>query len=500
MQSSPAPPVIGQEISMPRHLADGQEFSISTNQLIAHGKALFGANWTIQEGAGRPLTKGTGAPVSDPNDPLVFPRMFNRVSALDANSCAGCHNAPFGIAGGGGDYTAGVFVLAQRFDFASMDHADPILTKGTVQENGQPATLANIGNFRASLGMFGSGYVELLAREMTEDLQNLRNSLLAGQSVNLVTKGVDFGVLARFANGDWDVSAVEGLPAPSIATGGSASPPSLIIRPFHQAGAVVSLRQFSNNAFNHHHGIQSTERFGIGADPDGDQFLDEMTRADITAVTMFQAALPLPGRVIPDDPAIEQAVRDGERGFRDIGCVRCHIPALPLYDSNFVEPGPFNPPGNLQVGQAPPLALDLNDQRLKGPRLKSHQGVTMVPVFTDLKLHDITSGPGDPNAEPLDQQQAAGSAGFFAGNRKFLTRKLWGVANEPPYFHHGQFTTMREAILNHSGEALAERQAFEQLPAYRQDAIIECLKTFQVLPPGTKYLIVNEHGERKNWP
>jgi hypothetical protein len=78
---------------------------------------------------------------------------------------------------------------------------------------------------------------------------------------------VSFGVIARQANGDWITAKVEGLAAPSIVAAGSANPPSLVVRPFHQAGNVISLRQFSNNAFNHHHGIQSTERFGIGTDP-----------------------------------------------------------------------------------------------------------------------------------------------------------------------------------------------------------------------------------------
>src|SRR2546422_5331719 len=27
---------------------------------------------------------------------------------------------------------------------------------------------------------------------------------------------------------------------------------------------------------------------------------------------------------------------------------------------------------------------------------------------------------------------------IFAGNRKFLTRRLWDSANQPPYFHHGR--------------------------------------------------------------
>ena len=78
--------------------------------------------------------------------------------------------------------------------------------------------------------------------------------------------------------------------------------------------------------------------------------------------------------------------------------------------------------------------------------------------------------------------QPPGSPGFFAGNRKFLTRKLWGTANEPPYFHHGQFTTLRQAVLAHAGEALATRQAFEALATHEQDALIEFLKTLQVLP------------------
>jgi CxxC motif-containing protein (DUF1111 family) len=124
----------------------------------------------------------------------------------------------------------------------------------------------------------------------------------------------------------------------------------------------------------------------------------------------------------------------------------------------------------------------------------------MVPAYTDLKLHDICGADDDPNIEALDMQQPAGSPGFFAGNRKFVTRKLWGVANEPPYFHHGKFTTMREAVLAHSGEALESRQAFEALSDYDRDSIIEFLKSLQVLPPGVKFRVVDENYRPRNWP
>ena len=302
--------------------------------------------------------------------------------------------------------------------------------------------------------------------------------------------------------GAWDTSQVEGLAAPSLVSAGLGAPPNLIIRPFHQAGAVVSIREFSNNAFNHHHGLQSTERFGIGADPDGDGFVDELTRADITASAVHQATLAPPGRVIPNDPLIEAAVLMGEQRFEEIGCAVCHVPSLPLDNAGWIytEPNPFNPPGNLQVGDAPTLSVDLTNPRLPRPRLQQKSGIVQVPAFTDLKLHDITSGPGDPNIEPLDMNQPAGSPGFFSGNSRFLTRKLWGVANEPPFFHHGQFTTMREAILAHAGEAQDARDAFDGLDADEQDAIIEFLKTLQVLPPGAKHLIVDENGDKKSWP
>src|SRR5260370_37003068 len=150
------------EVAIARHLQDGEEFSIPLPDLLAHGKRLFTAVWTIEEGGGRPLTKGTGAKLSDPSSPLEFPRNFNRISAPDANSCAGCHNLPFGIAGGGGDIVGNVFVLGQRFDFATFDSADMTPTRGDKDEAGLPARLQSIANSRATLGMFGSGYIEML--------------------------------------------------------------------------------------------------------------------------------------------------------------------------------------------------------------------------------------------------------------------------------------------------------------------------------------------------
>ncbi len=494
---------IGREVAVSRHLEDGEEYQLSLQRLLEHGELLFRANWTVQEGAGRPFSKGLpGAPpLSDASRALMFPRNFNRISGPEANSCAGCHNAPFGIAGGGGDAVTDVFVLGQRFDSVTFDATDSIALSGAVDERGLPITLGSAADERATLGMFGAGYIELLARQMSDDLQQIRNGTPPGTSRQLVTKGVSFGIITRRSDGTWDTSGVQGLSAPSLITGGPDSPPSLLIRPFHQAGNVISLRQFSINAFNQHHGIQPEERVGRNVDADGDGFVNEMTIADVTAVTLFQATLAVPGRVIPRHDQIERAVRLGERQFAAIGCASCHTPSLPLTNGGwvFTEPGPYNPAGTLSAADLRPIATDLTDERLPQPRLPVRRDVVMVPAYTDLKLHDICDGPNDPNIEPLDMNEAVGSPAFFAGNRRFLTRKLWGAANEPPYFHHGKYTTLREAVMAHGGEAAAMRERFKALPTFEQDSVIEFLKTLQVLPPGTRWLVVDEFGRPRTW-
>jgi len=274
---------IGQERATSNRPPEGGEISPSLSVLFNHGKLLFSANWTDQDGRGRPLTKGTGRPLSDPSLPLRGARAFNRISAPDANSCAGCHNTPFGITGGAGDIVTNVFVLGQRFDFATNDPSDKVPTRGSADEAGETAALEALANQCATTGMFGAGYLDMLARQITHDLQTMRDSIKPGQTKPLVAKGISFGKLTLTSTGTWDTSQVQRLPRLSLIAAISNMPPSLMIRPWHQGSNVVSIREFTNNAFNHHHGRQSTERFGIDTDPDGDGFRSELTRADVTS-------------------------------------------------------------------------------------------------------------------------------------------------------------------------------------------------------------------------
>jgi hypothetical protein len=99
----------------------------------------------------------------------VFPRDVDRISGPDSNSCAGCHNTPF--VGGGGDRVSEVFVLGRRFDFLTFDHSDTVPTADAMDESGTMVTMENAFDERKTIGMIGSGFIEMLARQMTADLQ-----------------------------------------------------------------------------------------------------------------------------------------------------------------------------------------------------------------------------------------------------------------------------------------------------------------------------------------
>jgi len=144
--------IIGDAPAVPIHLSqsdiDNGEYSIP--ELIEHGEMLFTAVFNTLDGAGRPESTGTG----ENRLRRFFPENLNRLSGPDSDSCAGCHNMP--SAGGGGDNVANVFVLAQARDFVQFDGGDGDGEAGL--------TLDSVGNERNTLGMFGSGYIELLAR------------------------------------------------------------------------------------------------------------------------------------------------------------------------------------------------------------------------------------------------------------------------------------------------------------------------------------------------
>jgi hypothetical protein len=360
-----------------------------------------------------------------------------------------------------------VFVLAQNLEFTTS--IDP-----------------SVANERNTLGMFGSGAIEMLAREMSQELQRIRDNAiitarLTGQTVasSLDTKGVNFGTLTVFPDGTADTSQIQGVNI------------DLVVRPFNQKGTVLSLRIFTNNAMNHHHGMQPSERFGDGIDFDGDGVVDELSRGDITAVTIYQAAQNIPGqRISTDNPEVAEAIVVGEDLFNQINCTSCHIPEMTLDNPIFSEPNPYNPTagtGNLSTAEViasggKPFTFDLTRQGPL-PRLeRTAHGKAIIRAFTDLKRHHM----GDELKEQLVQERVPVDT--------FITKKLWGFANDPPFLHHGRATTISEAILKHGGEAQEARNAFAALSDTEQRQIVEFLKSLVVLDEGTPSLVVDQNN------
>ena len=59
---------------------------------------------------------------------------------------------------------------------------DAIPTMASIDERGQFVTQQTFANERKTIGMNGSGFIEMLARQMTADLQAIRDSLVPGTS------------------------------------------------------------------------------------------------------------------------------------------------------------------------------------------------------------------------------------------------------------------------------------------------------------------------------
>jgi len=427
---------------------------VSPEQLEAirdYGEELFKARFTREEGAGRP--KATQAIIPTKRK-RVSEFTFSRTAGLDAAACAACHNEP--KLGGAGDFAANVFV-SEGFVNADFDSLDP-----------------QFSNERNSNHLFGAGLVELLAREMTTDLHSIRTTALEQArssqqpvKVELLSKGVSYGFITAQPDGVVDLSAIQGIDT------------DLIIRPFSQKGVFASLRQFTINAMNQHHGMQAIERFGgrwTGEDDfDEDGIQNEMTPADISALVAWQASLPPPIQKQPEDAKWQQAASEGEQLFQKIQCASCHTPALPLKSLTFTDPGLWDTAGTLRQGESADVKTSYNfalQAWAKGLK-RNEKGEVLIPLFGDLKRHVIADAQVAALGNELLSQR-------FVERDQFMTSELWGIASTAPYGHRGDQLTLNEVIRVHGGEGRAARDAYLALTDVERSNLLAYLKTLVI--------------------
>jgi len=413
---------------------------LSLKDIRTAGLKIFATQFRKADGYG----DGPMDPV-DPVTPGGRPMLQNngtflRVNGLDSQSCLDCHSIVsadsmpmvLGIGGAGGINNSAMFMTQ------AIDVRDAI-------GNGFAGFDGRLINPPA---LFGTGAVQLVGKEMSRRLQNLKAEAIAnpGKVIRLRAKGVDFGTIVADESGDIDTSNVEGIDA------------DLIVRPFGRKGEFVSVRAFDLGALMFHMGMQPVEIVGPGVDGDHDGIADEVLAGEVSALEIFVTTQETP---IQLERGADE--RNGFRRFRSIGCAECHRPALRASSSTL---GYAFPEVDHDSEQNVFFTADLAEAP---PALgKTRRGGIKVRLFSDLKRHDM----GDDLAESFHgatQQQ----------NREFITAKLWGVADTAPYLHDGRALTLNEAILAHGGEAASARSAYAQLDFKQKNLILAFLKTLR---------------------
>ena len=439
---------LGEGPMIKNHFDQNKINDYDLEEIIEHGEFLFKVSFNELDGLGRPETSGT----TKTRPRRESPQNFNRISGPDANACVACHNLP--RIGGGGDNSNNVFGLASDIDFATLE--------GSVGSEDDSSSVLDITNERNTIGVFGSGLVELLSREITSDLLNIveKSKKLSIEEnkvikADLESKGINYGYIEVHPNGFVDRSNVDGIDS------------DLVLRPFIQKGVIGTLRDFSNISMNHHHGMQSEELAGLNSDLDRDGIVNELTEGDITAVTIFQATLDFPDNIFSENEEIKSAQLKGKEIFNSIGCASCHMPTLPLKSLMFVEPGPLNTEISTTIVESKKtLVVNLEDYVSKLD--KDEDGNYLIPIWSDLKRHDM--GSKLDNERPLQKG---------VPTNYWLTKKLWGFYSEPPFLHHGRANLLNDVIEMHQGDAKISSDAYFELDSSEQQYLIEFLKSFK---------------------
>ncbi len=473
-------------------LADWADAGPTADQIqfiFDHGDELTEIEFREADGVGS---------LSMPDD-TALPSRFTRTptgtrfTGPNATACLSCHNNPIGNAGG--------------------------LNVVNVMQDPAPG-IDGLFNVRQTISINGGGAIQILAEDMTEELQALRDQAKAnpGTEIELLVKegAVSFGSIICASADECNYEDVVGIS------------PDLIVRPMGWKGNFPTLRGFSSDAGFGEMGMQSDEilwkletppfsDLTPDIDGDGDGITHELSVGDITALTVYLAMQEIPTTVIAlaDADLAELSAEDrskivaGEALFDSIGCADCHVSSYKVSTTMFAEPsaranGAFEDLDlagrNVGYTSDSPLVVDLSAAPTDEPRLlKEQDGSAEIQPYTDLKRHfmgahladdaktyfpkdasqfDITELPEDADA---DSQNALSTE---IGLGEFLTPELWGVGNSGPWLHDGRALTLSEAILLHGvdnpganpSEAQAARDAFQDLNDNEKEQVIAFLR------------------------
>ena len=329
--------------------------------------------------------------------------------AFNGTSCAVCHNVP--VVGGGGTIAE---IRAAGRDAAGRPVAlspdgETLFQLFSIPTHGCQVILpleAVIIARRIPIPLFGAGLVEAIP---------------------------DATILSLADPEDRDGDGVSGRASVirDVETG------DVRVGRFGWKAQHATLLTFGADAYRNEMGITNDlfrEELGFGVTPeqyrrcdptpDPEDIIDPATRRrGIDNFASFMRLLaPVPRE--SETPAIQE----GQRVFSSIGCASCHTPSMVTAPST--------------------------------DRLFDRQ---VVPLYSDLLLHDIGTGDSIPQAA--------------ASPDEIRTPSLWGLRLRRPLMHDGRAATIDEAIRGHAGEATAARRRFEGLPAASVQNLLAFLRS-----------------------
>lgn len=448
-------------------------------------------------------------------------KFFLRVNGLDSQTCVECHfivnnsaiPAKFGVGGVGGA-AATAFPAATKF----------LPTSSLGSESSDAADY--IGRIINPPFVFGSGGVELLAKEMTADLhEQLKNASsppVPGKAIPLKTHGVDFGLVtwkkrvednspeeitdtktncdamdkatkemvklehfieispapklyAWAGSNDYGTQAV--MDSPNMTKKYKGEKPDLVldisslegidgdlvVKPFGRKGNNVTTRDFDCGAMRFHMGMEPVEIVGEDNDHDGDSVENEVTVAEMSALSIFLTTTPRPHQ--------DKYTGPGGKVFKETGCSACHIPVMHTerHILPYQEPElPQKPFSNTNKY----YEVDLVSSPANFEVDPSNSDGMLVKLFSDLKRHNMGSRLQEPRV-PANVEK----------DRSFVTARLWGVADTAPYLHDGRATTLTEAIEWHGGDAQTARDKFFTLDDSKKIELLEYLRSLRTPAP-----------------
>jgi len=365
---------------------DQEEISagaVSFREMMEIGRHLFTQRFTAEDGYG----EGPDGPretkrreASQHGPMAAFSRLpWMRVNGLDSQACLECHSMSGMDASGDAvpdarsprnDGVSGAGTIATTAIINPMQQVPaPDWVRDALVENGYQDPDNMLAVFlRNPPHVFGAGYTQSVAEEMTFDLIDARYRTLEAAAadpgvvyeIGLESKGTSFGVYgARVLPGSGDVyfdtlgpcgtnpqldeycDRIEGVGE------------DFVVRPFQWKGIASSMRNFVRDALNFHFAMTPDELAPGTPDLDGDGVVNEVSVGEVTALSAFALSTRPPVRAEAESDAEHAAVERGRRLFLGDGmpagygagdaCASCHHETKELWDPTVYIHDPRTP-------------------------------------------------------------------------------------------------------------------------------------------------------------